>query len=266
MKTQQFLATHPVFSLTEAQSALRPPGGSRGTVERLKHHLESGRLKRVIREVYATVPPGVEPAQHRPDLFLVAVTVRPDAVFSHHSALELLGVGHSAWKQCTVWTGSRRTPLRVAGGGIRFLEHPKPLRDGEATHLGVRQVEWRSRLLTTTGPERTLVEGFRQPSLAGGVEELVESAAGLPVLELPLLEHLLTVYDTRYLWAATGWFLETYQATFHVPDSLLARFEQRRPASPQYLVRASRGGTLKKRWNLVLPSTLTVREPDERGG
>lgn len=266
MKTQEFLATHPVFSLIEAQQALRPPGGSRGTVERLKHYLESGRLTRVTRGVYATVPPGVEPARHRPDLFLVAATVRPDAVFSHHSALELLGVGHSAWNRCTVWTASRRTPLRLDGGDVRFLDHPKPLRELEATRLGVRRVEWRTRLLTATGPERTLVEGFRKPSLAGGVEELVESAAGFPVLDLELLEHLLTVYDTRYLWAATGWFLETYRATFHVPQTLLTRWEQKRPAAPQYLVRDSRGGTLSRRWNLVLPSTLTTREPDEPDG
>jgi hypothetical protein len=264
--TQQFLATHPVFSLTEAQNTLRPPGGSRGTVERLKHYLETGRLELVTREVYATVPPGVDPARHRPDSFLVAVTVRPDALFSHHSALELLGAGHSAWKQCTVWTESRRKRLGLDGGVVHFLEHPKPLRDRDATHLGVRQVEWRSRLLTATGPERTLIEGFRKPSLAGGVEELVESAAGFPVLDLELLERLLSVYGTRYLWAATGWFLETYRETFHVPEALLARCEQRRPASPQYLLRGSRGGTFSKRWNLVLPSTLTVREPDERVG
>lgn len=235
-------------------------------VERLKHHSKRGRLKRITRGVYATVPPGVDPGQHRPDPFLVAVTVRPDAVFSHHSALELLGVGHSTWKRCTVWTASRRTPLRFEGDVISFLEHPKPLRDRALAHLGTRRVEWRARLLTATGPERTLIEGFRKPSLTGGIEGLVESAAGFPVLDLELLEQLLLVYDMRYLWAAAGWFLETYEETFHVPEALLARFERQRPASPQYLVRASRGGTLSKRWNLVLPSTVTAREPDERVG
>lgn len=263
MDTRQFLATHPLFSLTDAREALRPPGGSRGTVERLKHYLETGRLKLVTREVYATVPPGLDAEGFRPDLFLVATTVRPGAVFSHHSALELLGAAHSAWNRCTVWTSMRRSPLEVDGGSVRFLEHPKPLRKAGETGLGVRKVEWRARLLTTTGPERTLVEGFRKPSLAGGVEELVESAAGFPVLDLELLERVLEVYDTRYLWAATGWFLDAYRRTFHVPDLLLERCEEKRPASPHYLVRGSRGGTLSARWNLVLPRTLTAREADE---
>lgn len=264
MDSRQFFATHPVFSLEEAREALRPPGGSRGTVERLKHHLGTGRLKLVTREIYATVPLGLDAARFRPDPLLVASTVRPDAVFSHHSALELLGVGHSTWKRCTVWTASRRSPLRLDGGSIRFLEHPKALRSQRAEHLGVRKVEWYSRLLTTTGSERTLVEGFRKPSLAGGVEELVESAAGFPVLDLELLERVLSAYDTRYLWAAVGWFLENHQRAFHVPDGFLAHCEERRPASAQYLVRGTRGGSLSHRWNLVLPSALTATEPDER--
>src|SRR5665647_342026 len=41
MRTSDFLATHPVFSLDEATVALAPPGGRSGTVQRLKHHLAS---------------------------------------------------------------------------------------------------------------------------------------------------------------------------------------------------------------------------------
>ncbi|MFZ2052820.1 MAG: hypothetical protein WAU81_01365, partial [Candidatus Aminicenantales bacterium] len=106
--TRDFFAGHPVFSLDEARAALSPPGGRRGTVERLKHHLEKGRLKLLAREIYAVVPPDVEPARFLPDPFLTAVAVRADALFSHHSALELLGAAHSVWNQVTLYTGKRR--------------------------------------------------------------------------------------------------------------------------------------------------------------
>ena len=264
MNTKDYLATHPVFSLAEATEALHPPGGSAGAVERLKHYLETGRLKLVARGLYAAVPPGVDARRFRPDPFLAAIAARPDGVFSHHGALELLGVAHSAWKGCTLWVERPRPALRLEGASIRFLEHPKPLREAMQERFATRRVEWRGRLLTTTGPERTLVEGFRKPALTGGLEELVESAAGFPVLDLGLVERVLEVYDTRYLWAAVGWFLETYRLSFHVPEELLRRFAARRPASPQYLLRGTRGGTLAARWNLVLPSVLTAREPDER--
>jgi len=265
VKTADFFATHPVFSLDEAEGKLAPPGGRTGTVERLKHHLESGRLKVATRGVYAVVPPGVSAEGFRPDPFLVAAAARSDAVFSHHSALKLLGAAHSVRHQCTVYTGKRRRPIQLGGTTIRFLEHPRPLRKDDRSHFGTRRIERRGRLLEVTGPERTLIEGFRRPRLIGGLEELVISASGFPILDLDLLAELLRHYDAANLWAATGWFLERLQQSFHVPDLLLEVMERRRPRSPQYMERGRRGGVLAPRWNLIVPrSIIQPGEPDER--
>ena len=68
-----------------------------------------------------------------------------------------------------------------------------------------------------------------------------------------LLEKVLKRYDIANLWAATGWFLERFQKTFHVSEKVLATMEQRRPRSKQYLERDRRGEILAKRWNLILP-------------
>lgn len=263
LTTGALLAKNSVFSLEEATAALRPPGGRLGTVERLKHYLKTGRLKLVAREIYAVVPPGTPPARFEPDPFLVAVAARPDGIFSHHSALELLGAAHSTRRGCTLWSEGRKRELRLGASSVLFLPHPEALRRGSQERLGTRTVEWRGTLLRTTGPERTLVEGFRRPVLAGGVEELVASAAGLPTLDLDLLEGVLAAYDTRYLWAAAGWFLERHRRSFHVPDDLLRRFESKRPAARHYLLRGTRGGTLDAKWNLILPDVLTSEEPSE---
>ena len=41
--------------------------------------------------------------------------------------------------------------------------------------------------------------------------------------------------------------------------------ERRRPRSPQYLERGTRGGVLASRWNLILPEVLvSAGEPNER--
>ncbi|MHB8094897.1 MAG: hypothetical protein ACYDH0_08135 [Candidatus Aminicenantales bacterium] len=119
-------------------------------------------------------------------------------------------------------------------------------------------------MLIVTTPERTLVEGFRKPALAGGWEELIRSAASFPTLDLDLLEKVELRYDIAKLWAACGWFLERFRETFHVPERLLARIEKRRPKSLQYLERGKSGGTLAARWNLILPEALVrFGEPDE---
>jgi len=265
MKTAEFFATHPVFSLDEAVEALDPPGGRSGTVERLKYYLGKRQLRLLTRGIYAVVPPGVKPQQFQPDPFLTAAAIRPDAVFSHHSALELLGAAHSMWKKFTLYTEKRRKPLCLNGFSILFLKHPRLNKSNAPDFLGTQKVERRGRLMRTTGPERTLVEGFRRPALAGGLEELVESARGFPTLSLSLLEDVLHRYDTAILWAATGWFLERFQTTFQVSEEYLEKIEHRCPRSPLYLERNLRGGWLAPRWNLILPNILKQpAEYDER--
>ena len=265
VKTLDFFGRHPIFSLDDAVHALLPPGGRAGTVERLKYHIATGRLKRVAREVYAVVPRGQSVDSFQPDVYLAALAVRPAAIFSCHSALELLGVAHSVWNRCTVFCAPRRSPLKVGRSQVLFLEHPEPLRKDGDVLFGTRQVERLGCLLRVTGPERTLVDSFRRLDLAGGVAELVESAGGFPALNLDLLESVLHRYGTSSLHAAAGWFLETHRNAFHVPDTLLGRLESHRPRAPQYLVRQQRGGTLAARWNLILPPGLEhFGEPDER--
>ena len=265
VSTADFFARHPVFSLDQAEEAMAPPGGRPAMVQRLKHHLSSGRLLHVARGLYAVVPAGFEASEFRPDPFLVAAAARPDAVFCHHSALELLGAAHSVWNECTAYTARPRRPISLADGTVSFLAEPQVMQSSAAGHVATRKVERRGQLLVTTGPERTLVEGFRWPDRSGGLEELVVSAGGFVTLNLELLEDVLERYAQARLWAATGWFLEQNQETFHVPEEFLARMADRVPRSPQYLERGARGGAMVSRWNLIVPEALQrLGGPDDR--
>ena len=130
--------------------------------------------------------------------------------------------------------------------------------------MGTRVVQRLDRELRVTGPERTLLDGFRRPHLVGGHAELVESAAGFSVLELPLLFELLDAFGQKLLWAAVGWFLDTYRATFFVSEDDLVRIEKRVPKATLYLARDQRGGVLVRRWNLIVPDAIAEGgEPDE---
>ena len=257
---EAFLATHPVFRLEELAQARNQPDQLGGARNQLKYHLRRGRIKRVARGVFAVIPFEHKPETYEPDPVLVAASIRPEGIFSHHTALELLGVGHSVWNVSTLFC-DHPPPMRTLGPQrLQFLSHPAALHSKQLTRFGLRRGERRGRPLQFTGPERTLIEGFRQPRWVGGLEELVESMAGLGVLDLDLLEQLLTAYDQGTLWAAVGWFLERYQEAFFVSDTFLAHLEQRRPRQPRYLVRAERGGQLQSRWNLIAPHRLLTWE------
>lgn len=266
MTPEEFFTVNPVFSLKSAAAGLGAADEpSARTIERLKHHVRRGRIKRVAREIYAAVPYGVDADRFQPDRYLVATVARPDGVISHHAALELLGAAHSDWNECTILTTRRRTPIALDGVTVRFFGFPSVLVKKCACELGVRQVDRQGKQLRVTGPERTLVDGFWQPELAGGLAELVESASGFGVLDLDLLRRVLDAYDHKTTRAAVGWFLERYQRTFFVPDAFLGELEAQRPRSKHYLPRSERGGKLIARWNLVLPEVLVAGgEPDER--
>lgn len=260
--TIAFFSEHPVFSLSEAEQALGLQGERQAAVGRLKHHLSTGRLKLVAREIYAVVPHGAAAESFTPDPFLVAAAARPNAIFSHHSALELLGAAHSAWSECTVFAKQPRAKIVTKAWTVRFLATPPAFKVNGDPEFGTRKVARRAQLLRTTGPERTLVEGFKQPRLVGGVAELTTSASGFVSLDLDLLCAVLEKYNLRRLWAAVGWFLESNGERMGVAPSQLDRFEARRPRSPTYLVPQSRGGTFVPRWNLMLPPELRTEAAD----
>ena len=264
VSTAEFFATRRVFSLDEAAAALNAAGGRAGVIRRLKHHLKSGRLLRLERELYAVVPVGVDRDQYNPDLFLTARAARPEGIFSHHSALELLGLSRTVfWNRCTMYVSARRRPLTLPGGSIEFLQDPMEIRSANERTLAMRQVTREGFVLRVTGPERTLVEGFRNLPRVGGLEELVTSVAGMPVLDLELLARVLTRYGKKYLWGACGWFLEQHRKTFHVPEAFLTTMSKKCPRRPQYIERGERGGTLFTRWNVIVPGNPSrLSEPD----
>jgi hypothetical protein len=58
--------------------------------------------------------------------------------------------------------------------------------------------------------------------------------------------------------------IEAYQKTFFVGDENLSMMAKRVPKTPLYLTKEQRGGTLGKRWNIIVPNTLVEgTEPNE---
>ena len=219
-KLETYLRTNEVFTLEGLAQALHLRD-AKAALDLLNYHRRLRRVKNVARGVYATVPIGLSAEEYLPDRYLVAAAIRTDAIFSHHAALELLGAAHSDWSVCTVVSERRHGRVSLGSVEIRFLRHPAALKREGLQALGTVPVTHTRRTLLVTGTERTLLDGFRQPGLVGGPEELVESAAGFGVLDLRLVSSLLEAYDERLLWAATGWFLESYSRRFFVLPRVL---------------------------------------------
>lgn len=250
---EAFFRSHPVFTLSQFRGAVGGGATASTAQARVKYHLRRGRLKLVERGVYAVVPPGVEAEHFVPDRFLVAATLRDDAVLGYHSALELLGFAHSTYRDTFYFTTRRRKDLVVSNGRVRAFLHPKRLREKGEEGYGVESRERLGLKIKVTGPERTLADCLAAPRYAGGLEEVFQSAGGIPTLDLDLLWGYLERLGQRRLFAAVGFFLEREAVRLFVPPEFLDRLARERPYSPMYLERGKRGGRLQSRWNLVVP-------------
>ncbi len=266
------MARNRIFTLDELARHL---GSEKSLAQyRIRYHLRQRRLKRLANGVYATVPIGADPETFEADVFLAANAIRPDAVFAYHSALDLLGQGHSVWWTCTVCTDRRRPPVVLGRSTIKFLMRPPAVRQGtesasrrgNADTLWTTEVHRGGRTLRVTTPERTLVDGFRRLGLVGGLDELVESMDGFATLRPELLRNVLRAYDSKRLWAAVGWYLQRRLTSLFLDDSILGEFKANRPGTRVYLVPGQRGGVVARDWNLIVPQHLQRRARGEDSG
>lgn len=263
-----FFSRYPVFRLETFAAAL---GKNRPrAMAQVRYYATAGRLRNVVRGVYAVVPPDRQPEGFEPDRYLVAAATRDDACFCAHAALELLGLGHSLWAECSAYSARRHPSVALATATIRFLPVPRALAEAGTSDLGTTSVERLGASLRLTGRERTLVEGLRSPGRVGGLGELIECFASVRTLRLELVESLVSAYGEAKLWAATGWYLEQNARRFGIDDATLRAYEMRRPGQRTYLDRSRSGGRLARRWNLIVPEELagTAGRPnvDDTGG
>lgn len=261
-RTTDFMALNSIFTVEEFARHL---DADKSLAEyRVRYYLQQGRLKRLANGVYATVPVNAVRESYEPDAYLAAAAIRPDAVFAYHSALDLLGQGHSVWWTCTVCTARRRSPVMVGRTTIKFLSHPQAaqpryeaqLSRGQADIPWTTEVSRGGKILRVTTPERTLVDGLRELSLVGGLDELVASMDGFATLDPESLQEILRAHDNRRLWAAVGWYLERRLKDRFLDASILADFQKNRPRARVYLVPGQRGGVLARDWNLIVPEHL----------
>jgi len=170
-----FFHDHRVFSHEEFLSArVLGRGASRHTANNLlAHHVAAGRLVRVRRGLYATVPRGVEPAAAPVDPYLLATALCDDAVVAYHAALQFHGRSYSVWSRFTYLTRHRARPLEFRGA--RFIPLHLPTVSAGADQdadAGMLEQRHAGGLVRVTTLERTLVDVLDAPQHGGGWEEV----------------------------------------------------------------------------------------------
>ncbi len=264
MKLLDFFARRPVFTYEEFAAAL-DADGPRSVKTRdslLAYHMKTGRILRVRRGLYASVPFGASLDTFPVDTFLLAGKMSEDAVIAYHTALEFYGKAHSVREELLFLTRKAIRPLSFRGYEFRGVRFPNALVKENQEFFAVETAERVGLPVRVTSLERTLVDVLDRPDLGGGWEEIWRSMEGVEFFNLDRILDYTLLLNNASTAAKVGLYLEQHQKELMVEDAHLKRLRDNIPKQPTYMARNAKG-RLVKQWNLVVPRHVLDRAWEE---
>ena len=262
MKHDEFFRKHPVFTGKELSGHLSSLGevGGRAQEALLAYHRKAGRVVQVRRGLYAVIPPGADPDSYPVDPFLVAAKLTPDAVLSHHTALEFHGKAYSVHTHLTYSASRPLGTLTFRAHVFRGTKFRQALLHLGKEHFGVSIAERSGQELRVTNLERTLVDVLDRPDLSGSWEEIWRSLESVEFFDLEKVVAYARLLGNATTAAKVGFFLDQHRETLMVEDRYLKVLHDMRPRQPHYLNRSKRkSGRLVSEWDLVVPREVLER-------
>ncbi len=268
----EFLRRHPAFTTRELRDYLVAQGATspRAAESLLASYTRRGRVWRVRRGLYY-VPPAPVPLHGIPlNPYAVAAKITPDAVLSHHTALEFHGCGHSVWYTIQYTAARPVPPVAFTPCEIAGTRTPAALLQAQAADFGVVEGKMGAAAVQVTGPARTMVDVLDRPDLAGGWEEIWLSLEHLSAVDLDLDETVAyaLLRNTPRLCAKVGFYLEQHRDPLGVTDIQLDALRARRPTRPLRMDPQRRPypddppDRLVSTWNLLVPDEVLDRPWD----
>lgn len=239
---EAFLPGDPV-SLEEAAARLN--GNERAASKALTYLADKGYFERVRQRLW--VRSGASPNPYR----LGARVVSPYA-FAYGTALALHGAGSAERSELLVASPHRFEAFDYDG---LLYRRALPWPEDALVEVSVGpEFAW------TTTRERTLVDCVRVPANAGGISEVLRGVSGLGSLDSDALLRWVDLYGEANVAGRLGFVLEASDVA--VDPRLFYELERRRPQARVYLEPRTRGGTLSRRWNVIVRDHL---RPAPRG-
>ncbi len=259
---ESFLAENPVFTVHELDAflSIHRTGNVNTRKALLAYYRKQGRINAIRRGLYAVVPRTERGRNHLADPYLLAARLSPDAVLSHHTALEVLGRAYSLTRKVIYYSETKIDSFTFQGVSYQCVRVPMELTEKGAQSFGNLPVTWHGVNITVTGFERTMVDALTRPDLAGSWEEIWRSLETIEFFNLDLVSAYLELLDNATSTAKVGFYLEQHRDVLMVDDAFLRKLEANAPKTPHYMERRHRSGcTLSRRWNLMVPDAVTNR-------
>ena len=262
VKHDAFFRRHQVFTGEELAEHLSSGGekGARTQESLVAYHTGTGRLVRVRRGLFAVIPPGGDNDTHPIDPFLIASRLTPDAVLSHHTALEFHGRAYSVWRHLTYMASRPLGPLTFRSHVYRGAKFPEALVRAGKENYGVSAADRAGMSVRVTSLERTLVDTLDRPDRSGGWEEIWRSLESVEFFDLDRIVEYVLLLGNATTASKVGYYLDQHRESLMVGERHLEALRSRRPRQPHYVDRRRSGdSTLVDEWNLVVPTEVVER-------
>jgi len=262
LSSKDFFAAHPVFTHGEFSRSRR--GGSPRTVDSLlRKHAAGGRIVRVRRGLYVSVPPGTTADGLQGDPYLIATKATDDAIVSHHAALQFHGRAYSMWNQVTFFTRRHTRPFRFGGTDFVPIRPPKAISNLPDMGGSVDLVMSAGGKVRVTTCERAMVDVLHAPARGGSWEEIWRSLEMVEFFDLDVVVSYALALDSAMTVARVGFFLEQHRDLLFVEATHLKKLAEHGPKQERYLDSSRESGRLLHPWNLIVPDRVLHRTWDE---
>lgn len=262
MNVNEFLAQHAVFTIDDLDLFLSKRGSANPNTRKalLNYHLKRGRIVRIRRGLYATLPPGSDLSSNPVDPYLVTAKMTEDAVLAYHTALEFHGKAYSVLSRLTYTSKAKSLPVILGSYEIICAPVPKVLLAKGAGMFGVVTYKRSGVDVRVTNLERTFVDILDRPDLTGSWEEIWRSLEMIEFFDLDQVIEYTFLLENRTTAAKVGFYLEQHKEGLLLEDTALEPLRKLRPRQPHYLERAHRGDCQWiKGWNLMVPADILKR-------
>ncbi len=251
--SRAFFSANPVFRREDYAAAVGRQSEDKVVTAMLAQHLKAGNIKRMSRGVFASVPPHGEATTWAVDRFLAASRLRRDAVIAYHSALELHGCAYTDAPDVQALSDQAPAVIETSDFACRFVRVPS----GFERSRDITTVDRAGLTVKLTSLERTIVDCFDRPDLAGGGEELMNSLALVARVRTGQLVQQAEALGNASACGALGWWLAREQARLGVPAAVFTGLRKLKPKHAQYVLGAKPGAARSvAEWSILVPAEL----------
>jgi len=257
MRAAEYIETHPVFRHEDFVTTHTKGGRSRATSNNLlAKHVATGRLLRVRKGLYATIPRGQDPVTAAVDPYLLACNLCPGSAVAYHAALQFHGRAYSVWRVFHFLTRVRARPFEFRGLEFVPARVPAAIRNFPDFGGGIETVDHAGGSVRATTLERTLVDVLHVPDKGGGWEEIWRSLESVEYFDIDAVTEYAVKLGSAITASRVGFFLDQHRDTLMVDDAHLDRLRRHAPRQPRYFDPTRMPGRLVDTWNLIVPQSV----------